>query len=326
MNRAVNRADTLFDADLLTGLDRFAGGPPLSAGTLAAAREQMAAFNPTPAEAIGDRPIAWREYRAAGLDGAPGVALTVLHPRGPLRSPAPLLYNIHGGGMVLDNRFGDLPRMVALVEEFGFVAATVEYRLAPEHPHPAPIEDCYAGLLWLAAHAGELGADPDRLVVMGGSAGGGLAAGLALLARDRGGPRIAAQLLLCPMIDDRNDSDSTREYAADGTWTRDSNALGWRSLLGPGAPDGYAAPARADDLRGLPPAFVEVGAAEIFRDEDVDYCRRLWSAGVPAELHVWARAYHGFDRFAPTSETARAARASRSSWLRRVLTLDPASP
>ena len=129
------------------------------------------------------------------LDG--GVVVTVLRPRR-ARPDAPGLYSIHGGGMVMDDRFADLPRLVALIEEFGFVCATVEYRLAPEHPHPAPLEDCYAGLVWFAAEFGF-----SRLIVGGGSAGGGLSAGVALLARDRGGPALAGQLLLCPMLDDR---------------------------------------------------------------------------------------------------------------------------
>jgi acetyl esterase/lipase len=220
--------------------------------------------------------------------------------------------------MVLDNRFSDLPRLVALIEEFGFVAVTVDYRLAPEHPHPVPVEDCYAGLVWMADNAGELGFDPAKLIIGGGSAGGGLSAGVALLARDRKGPDLAGQLLLCPMLDDRNDTASTREYAEAGVWSRRSNEFGWQSLLN-GRTSPHAAPSRATDLSGLPPAFIEVGVAEIFRDEDVEYARGLWLAGVPGELHVWAGAYHGFDRLAPDSEVTRAALAARSSWLRRII-------
>ncbi|MFI9456920.1 alpha/beta hydrolase [Amycolatopsis sp. NPDC052450] len=303
---------TAFDPELTAALEGLPTGPPLGAGSLAGIRKAMADGNLSCAEAIGDRDLVWEDRQVPGT----GVVVTVVKPRD--TQGAPGFYNIHGGGMVLDDRFADLPRMVALVEEFGFVAVTVDYRLAPEHPHPAPLEDCYAGLTWMVEHADELGFDPARLIVGGGSAGGGLSAGIALLARDRGGPALAGQLLLCPMIDSRNDSASTVEFAERGVWGRTANEFGWRSLLN-GQTSPYAVPATAEDLTGLPPAFIEVGAAEIFRDEDVDYARRLWQAGVPTELHVWAGAYHGFDRIAPDSEVTRAALAARASWLRRTI-------
>lgn len=303
---------TAFDPELAEALSGLPAGPPLGADSLAEIRRAMADGNLSCAEAIGDRDLVWEDRQVPGTD----VVVTVVKPRD--AEDAPGFYNIHGGGMVLDDRFADLPRMVTLVEEFGFVAVTVDYRLAPEHPHPVPIEDCYAGLTWMAEHADELGFDPGRLIVGGGSAGGGLSAGIALLARDRGGPALAGQLLLCPMIDSRNDSASTVEFAEHGVWGRAANEFGWRSLLN-GQISPYAVPATATDLTGLPPAFIEVGAAEIFRDEDVEYARRLWQAGVPTELHVWAGAYHGFDRIAPDSEVARAALAARASWLRRTI-------
>ncbi|UUV32762.1 alpha/beta hydrolase [Amycolatopsis roodepoortensis] len=303
---------TAFDPELAEALAGLPSGPPLDAGSLAEIRRALADGNLSCAEAIGDRDLVWEDHEVPGTE----VVVTVVKPRD--AEDAPGFYNIHGGGMVLDDRFADLPRMVTLVEEFGFVAVTVDYRLAPEHPHPAPIEDCYAGLTWMVEHASELGFDPGRLIVGGGSAGGGLSAGIALLARDRGGPALAGQLLLCPMIDSRNDSASTVEFAERGVWGRAANEFGWRSLLN-GQTSPYAVPATATDLAGLPPAFIEVGAAEIFRDEDVEYARRLWQAGVPTELHVWAGAYHGFDRIAPDSEVTRAALAARASWLRRII-------
>ncbi|WP_410657061.1 alpha/beta hydrolase [Amycolatopsis sp. lyj-112] len=304
---------TAFDPELAAALEGLPSGPPLSADSLASVRQAMADGNPSCAEAIGDRDLVWEDRTVPGTD----VVVTIVKPRNG-KPGAPGFYNIHGGGMVLDDRFADLPRMVPLVEEFGFVAVTVEYRLAPEHPHPAPLEDCYAGLTWMAENAAELGFDPAKLIVGGGSAGGGLSAGITLLARDRRGPALAGQLLLCPMIDSGNDSASTVEFAERGVWGRAANEFGWRSLLN-GQTSPYATPTTAPDLAGLPPAFIEVGAAEIFRDEDVDYARRLWQAGVPAELHVWAGAYHGFDRIAPDSEVTRAALAARASWLRRVI-------
>ncbi|NUU25554.1 MAG: alpha/beta hydrolase fold domain-containing protein, partial [Streptomycetaceae bacterium] len=172
-------------------------------------------------------------------------------------------------------------------------------------------------------HAAEIGADPERLLLAGESAGGGLAAALALLARDRGGPRPIGQVLLCPMLDDRNDSVSARQMAGLGVWDRTSNATGWRALLGDacGGPDvsAYAAPARASDLSGLAPAFIDVGSAETFRDEAVGYATRIWQAGGSAELHVWPGGFHGFTMMAPDAAVSRDAVAAPGRWLRRIL-------
>ncbi|MFF9349341.1 alpha/beta hydrolase [Streptomyces sp. NPDC014734] len=303
------------------------GAAAPSPGTVEAMRASASAVPvPSVAEVIGGREIDAEELTVPGPDGAPDLAITVLRPRRP-EGPVPGLYNIHGGGMISGHRHQDTARLAGLVEELGVVAVSVEYRLAPENPDPAPVEDCYAGLCWMAEHAAELGVDPGRVVVMGGSAGGGLAAGVALLARDRGGPRPAGQLLLCPMLDDRNTTVSSHQYDGLGTWQRAMNLLGWRALLGGRAGGGaadvsaYAAPARAGDLSGLPPAFVEAGSAELFRDEDVTYASRIWATGGRAELHIWQGAFHGFDVFAPEHEVTRAALAARLSWLRRVLGL-----
>jgi acetyl esterase/lipase len=200
---------------------------------------------------------------------------------------------------------------------------SVEYRLAPETPHPGPVEDCYAGLAWTAAHAAELGIDPDRIIVGGASAGGGLSAAVALLARDRGGPALAGQLLMCPMLDDRNDTLSSLQMTGLGIWDHAANDLGWTALLGDakGGPDvsPYAAPARATDLSGLPPAYIDVGSAETFRDEDVAYATRIWQAGGIAELHVWPGGFHGFTVMVPDAAISRAAVAAPGAWLRRLL-------
>ncbi|MER0241781.1 alpha/beta hydrolase [Streptomyces sp. HSW2009] len=311
---------------VLDALPRDDGPAPSLAGI--PAMRAATAFFPTPsaAEVIGERAIEAVEHTVPGPAGAPDIALTVLRPRG-ASAPVPGLYNMHGGGMISGNRHQDLPRLADLVEALGVVAVSVEYRLAPEHPDPAPVEDCYAGLCWFAEHAAELGVDPGRVVVMGGSAGGGLAAGLALLARDRNGPLPAGQLLLCPMLDDTNTTVSSHQFDGSGTWQRAINVVAWQALLGERAGDRdaelspYAAPARARDLAGLPPAFIEAGSAELFRDEDVAYASRIWAAGGQAELHIWQGAFHGFDVFAPDHEVTRAALASRLSWLRRVLDL-----
>jgi acetyl esterase/lipase len=262
------------------------------------------------------------ERTVPGPVGAPDISLLICRPTG-AATPTAAIYHIHGGGMISgDNRSGT-PEMLELAEPFGLAVVSVEYRLAPENPHPAPVEDCYAGLVWTAEHAAELGIDPERIVVAGGSAGGGLSAAVALLARDRGGPALLGQLLLCPMLDDRNDTPSSHQMTGRGVWDRTANDTGWTALLGNarGGDDmsPYAAPARATDLSGLPPAFLDVGSAETFRDEDVAYATRIWQAGGQAELHVWPGGYHGFDGFAPHAAVSRDAREARARWLRRLL-------
>ena len=220
-----------------------------------------------------------------------------------------------------DRRVG-VDTMLGWMEQIDIVVVSVEYRLAPEHPHPAPVEDCYAGrrgpLPMLANWTSSA-----RLIIAGASAGGGLAAATALLARDRGGPALAHQILMCPMLDDRVATRSSHECDGTGSWARASNIAAWDALLGaargqPGVPP-YAAPARAEDLTGLPPAFIDVGTAEIFRDEDIEYATRLLRAGVPVELHVWPGGVHGFDVHVPQARLSRACREARIAYLRRVL-------
>jgi acetyl esterase/lipase len=260
------------------------------------------------------------ERSVPGPPGAPEVPVLICRPT-TATEPRPIVYNIHGGGMVAGTHRLGMP--LDWAEELDLLVVSVDYRLAPEHPHPAPVEDCYAGLLWTAEHAKEIGGDPDRIILAGGSAGGGLAAAVALLARDRNGPRVIGQVLMCPMLDDRNDTPSAHQMAGLGVWDRTSNETGWSALLGEarGTDDvsPYAAPARATDLSGLPPAFIDVGSAETFRDEDVAYASRIWQAGGIAELHVWPGGFHGFDGMVPKAALSQDARAARLRWLHRLL-------
>jgi acetyl esterase/lipase len=237
------------------------------------------------------------------VDASTGVTVRVHRPAG-AAGPLPCLYSMHGGGFVFGTNAIDDARFDSWCPRFGLVGVSVDYRLAPETPYPGPLDDCYAGLRWVWAHHEEIGVDPDQIALVGVSAGGGLAAGLALMARDRGEVPILFQLLECPMLDDRQVSPSSRLEGL-AIWNRHSNEFGWRSYLGPlyGTSEvpAYAAPARATDLAGLPPAYICVGTADGFRDEDIDYATRLNQAGVPAELHVYAGAPHGVGVFAGTA-------------------------
>jgi acetyl esterase/lipase len=261
------------------------------------------------------------ERQVPGPDGAPEITLLILRPTGD-RSPVAGLFNIHGGGMISGDRRTGMELLLPYVAEGNAVAVSVEYRLAPEHPDPAPVEDCYAGLVWTGKHAVELGIDPDRLILLGGSAGGGLAAGTALLARDRGFPALSHQVLLCPMLDDRFVTHSSQMLDGEGVWDRNANLFGWTSLLGQrrGGPDvsQYAAPARAQDLTGLPRTYIDTGSVEVFRDEAVDYATRLSQAGVSVDLHMWGGAFHGSD-MATHAAVSQASIATRDEFIRRAL-------
>jgi acetyl esterase/lipase len=270
-------------------------------------------------QVLRDAGVTRRDVTVPGYEGTE-MPVTVLA-RADHAGTGPGIYQVHGGGMITGDRTLGPSMMLPWITEYDAVLVTAEYRLAPEFPDPYPVEDCYAGLVWAAEHPGELGLDPDRILIAGASAGGGLTAGTALLARDRKGPSLMGQMLICPMLDDRDQSASTLQYDV-GTWPRDHNRVGWDALLGErrGTEDVsiYAAPARAADLSGLPPAYIDCGSAEVFRDEDVAYASGLWRAGVQAELHVWAGGFHGFDMLGPHTAVGQASVAARESWVARV--------
>jgi acetyl esterase/lipase len=272
-------------------------------------------------ETIAAHGLVQRDTTIDGFEGAPIIVTTIARSNHVGRGAG--LLHVHAGGMVAGTRTTGLTPMLPWIVEHDAVMVTVEYRLAPEFPDPYPVEDSYAALVWMTEHAAHLGIDPDRIMIVGASAGAGIAAGTTLLARDRSGPNLTGQLLIGPMLDDRDRTVSTEQYDGMPPWDRNSNRMGWTALLGDrrGTDDVsiYAAPARATDLTGLPPAYIDCGSAEVFRDEDVAYAGALWAAGVQAELHVWAGGIHGFDFVAPDAAVSRAARAARDAWVARQL-------
>jgi len=223
----------------------------------------------------------------------------------------PALLWIHGGGYVLGHPNGEDMICEGFAIASGCVVVSPDYRLAPEHPYPAAIEDCYAALQWVAGAEEALTIDTARIAIGGASAGGGLTAALALLARDRGGPAICFQMPLYPMIDDRNATPSSHEIEDRRIWNGANNAAAWRMYLGDGqtgAVSPYAAPSRAEDLTGLPPAYTCVGQLDPFRDETIDYVARLARAGVDVEFHLYPGGYHAFEHIVPDAEISRRAK------------------
>ncbi|WP_433674108.1 alpha/beta hydrolase [Microbacterium gorillae] len=296
--------------------------PPVTPETIALMRQGVLLEGASPiADALEQAGITRRDVTIPGHNGDE-IEVTVLA-RADHTGLGPGIFHTHGGGMIVGDRMLGVEQLIPWIVEHDAVAVTVEYRLAPEYPDPYPTEDSYAALVWTAAHAGELGIDPERILVAGASAGGGLAAAMALLARDRRGPRLIGQLLICPMLDDRDATTSTHQYPDRGTWVRSANITGWSALLGDrrGSDEVsiYAAPARATDLGGLPSAYIDCGSAEVFRDEDVAYATALWRDGMQAELHVWAGGFHGFDMMAGHTALAQAATAARNAWVARLI-------
>jgi len=309
----------LVDAELNPLLDLFPA-TVLSDEILAEARAREL---PLPIDPAAEAAVVGEVRRIPGPAGAPEVEIFHYRPRA-ASGVLPCILHIHGGGYVMGSASSMAPLHKPLVQKLGCALVAVEYRLAPETRAPGAVEDCYAALTWLAAHAGEIGVDSARVGVMGESAGGGLAAALALLVRDRAEHQLAFQHLIYPMLDDRTSASGIdiHPFAGEFIWTHHNNRFGWRALLGvePGSEgvSPYAAPARAENLAGLPPTFISTGALDLFVDEDVDYAQRLMGAGVPTELHVYPGAFHAFD-FAPEADVARRARRDSLSALARAL-------
>lgn len=254
------------------------------------------------------------------------VAVRVYRPKGHTRLLPGLLW-IHGGGYCFGSMEGDDYSVRRMVEKIGCVVVSVDYRLAPEFPFPVPLNDCYAALTWVFDNADMLKVDALRIAIGGISAGGGLAAGLALLARDRAEMSVAFQALLCPMIDNNSTSESSFSISDTRIWNRRSNLQGWMHYLGrqmtseeePFVASKYAAPSHAGDLHGLPPAYIGVGSVDLFIDENREYAERLEGSGVATQFEIFTGGYHGFEFMVPNAKISRLARDTHYSAIQRAL-------
>ena len=300
---------------------------------------RMARFLPRTSATRGNRRI-FRAIARLGSRTAPAggdivdvgdtVSLRVQWPEAALSGDGarrPAVLHMHGGGLIIGSATQGDAFCRRLTDELGAVAASVAYRMPPEHPYPSPLDDCYRALQWLAEQPD---VDPNRIVVIGESAGGGLAASLALVARDRGEIALAGQVLAYPMLDDRTDDSAAADPRMLRLWNGRSNRLGWGMYLGAGtagpaatplddAALELAVPARRADLSGLPPAWIGVGTLDLFHSENVEYARRLTEAGVLVELHVVAGAYHGFDIAEPKAAVSRDFTARQIDALKQML-------
>jgi acetyl esterase/lipase len=312
--------DAQVAAVLAAAIEQNGPPPALPAGDVASRRvalDAMLGYFSNEAQPVASK-VDIADHSVVTPDGAALLARWYRQPSGDSR--AAVLY-LHGGGMIA----GSVPIFDGPVSRYvartGVPMLSLEYRLAPEHPHPTPVEDAYTGLVWLTDHAAELGIDPGRIAVMGDSAGGGLAAGVAILSRDRKGPAVTRQLLIYPMLDDRTTTPDPY-IAPFAGWSYDDNATAWNALLGAGHEhrtiDPSAAPGRLKDAAGLPPAYIEVGQLDIFRDEAIGYALTLSRAGVPAELHLHPGVPHEYDAIAFDADVSRRAQNDRDRVLRSL--------
>ncbi len=325
-NPALETIEPYLDADHLEAY-RATEPAPLRADDLEGAVQVLRARSAARQAGIVRAPrpagVSAEDRAVPGPAGAPPVGVRVYRGARTPASGAPALLWIHGGGMVM----GDLDQSDAyctdVAHTLGVLVVSVDYRVAPEHPFPAPVEDCYAALLWLRRSAADLGVDAARIAIGGSSAGAGLAAGLALIARDRGEVSVAYQHLIYPMLDDRCVTPSSHRIVDPRVWNRTSNLAGWNAYLAgrTGAEDvsPYAAPARATDLAGLPATYIAVGTLDLFMDEDIEYARRLIAAGVRTELHVYPGVFHASPTYIPNAAVSKRWTADQRAALGRNL-------
>ena len=324
------RSRPAIDSELAAALQAMPIGPNgvFDLTDIPATRQAVRALAESIASTVPDEPtVTAHEIQAPRAEG-PDVPILLLRPQN-APGPVPVLVWFHGGGQVLGFAAQDAPWLKPLSAALGCAIALVDYRLAPETPAPGAAEDGYTAYRWISDNATDLGLDPTRIGLAGQSGGGGIAAATALLIRDRGAATPLFQLLMYPMLDDRNTTDSSHEITDIGIWDRSTNLLAWQAILGDraGTEDvtPYAAAARATDLAGLPRTFIGVGELDVFRDEDLDYAARLRAHGVDVELHLYPGAYHAFDMFAPQSHLATSFHHTLNDYLVRHFTKTPAT-
>lgn len=289
----------VFDAELTPWLSMV---PQLDVTDVVSARELLRSVHERQPQPELPEGVTVERRSVPGPEGDPDVDVLIYSPDIPPVGLPAVLY-IHGGGFVVGDAETDSVLPAQLASELGALIVSVDYRLAPEAPFPAGLHDCFAVLEWVVKNASELGVDSGRIAVGGVSAGAGLSAAVALLARDRGGPALCFQLLDIPVLDDRLETESMTRFVDTPVWHRSNAVHSWRHYLGdraePGDVSPYAAPARATDLSGLPPAYVSVCAFDPLRDEGIEYAQRLTQAGVPAELHLFPGTFHGSSGMIP---------------------------
>ena len=258
------------------------------------------------------------EHIAPGPAGE--IKVRVYSPKN-VAAPRPALIYIHGGGMILGSIDGEQGNAQMMCDQLGMTIASVDYRKAPEDPHPAATLDCFAAAKWVFANATSLGIDVNKIGIYGGSAGGGLTISVALKARDEGGPNFKFMVPIYPMIDHRNESHSSKLITDVGIWDRAGSIEAWSWYLGGQKPDQHSSPAIATNLKGLPPAYIDVGEMDMFCDEDLDFVKRLGEADVRVEFHLWPGVYHGAEIFAPDAPISKNIVATRLAGIKRLLEL-----
>ncbi|MFB7668877.1 alpha/beta hydrolase [Kitasatospora sp. NPDC056138] len=325
------RSRPAIDSELAAALQTMAIGPNgvFDLTDIPATRQAARALAESIASTIPDEPTVTTEETQAPRAEGPDVPIVLLRPQN-ASGTVPALVWFHGGGQVLGFAAQDTPWLKPLSAALGCAIASVDYRLAPETPAPGAAEDGYTAYRWISDNAADLGLDPTRIGLAGQSGGGGVAAATALLIRDRGAATPLFQLLMYPMLDDRNTTDSSRSITDIGIWDRSTNLMAWQAILGDRAGTDditpYSAAGRATDLAGLPTTFIGVGELDVFRDENLDYAARLRAHGVPVELHLYPGAYQAFDMFAPQSRLAQSFHHTLNDYLLRLFMKAPATP
>ena len=276
---------------------------------------------------LRDKPfLVHEEHSVPGPDNTT-IILSIFTPKKPSSTPRPVLYHMHGGGLVSGDRFTALTPIIDLLEGIDCVVVSVEYRLSPETPQPGPSEDCYAGLVWLSDNAEKLGIDPAQIVLFGVSGGGIVATAVCLMARDRNNPSIPIKglMLYAPQLDDRCETLSDQQYEygnpTSTPWVRACWDLVLPNIRGTDKVTAYLAPARAEDYSNLPPTYVDAGECEVLRDQAVQFATNMWRCGSTCELHIWPGAYHIFEMInSPGHLLIQSAKAAKANWFKRMMT------